>query len=179
MAPRKAILPTDGRPAPYQVWFRYGRPATPPAINLATFPDEFKAWWRSIQPPERGSEGIGRPLAFSSEAWARVRKATQSGFYLVIIGLMWWRKAIATAGNGGRELRDWQKIVDDVAWSVAVWDSGCGPAAPSVSSSKSKRTSTLELPTAASPPSTPSTPPGKRKHASTRVPLRRTKRRLQ
>ncbi|KAF7794837.1 hypothetical protein EIP86_005979 [Pleurotus ostreatoroseus] len=125
-APRKPLLPTDGRPSPYKAWFQYGRPVKPPTIDLATFPGEFKAWWRSIQPSERGANRNERPQAFASDAWTKVRLPTKSGFYLLLVGLAWWRKAVVAAGDPERELRDWRLVVDDVAWAVTVWDSGLG-----------------------------------------------------
>lgn len=120
------------------MWNKYGR-RTPPAIDLNTFPAQFKAWWRSLQPSERGSDASHRPTSLPGDVWGTVCVATRSGFCLLLIGLSWWRKAIVAAGASPHDLSDWQEIVEDIAWVVKAWSSAVKTSDSAPATSKRKR----------------------------------------
>ncbi|KAF7796177.1 hypothetical protein EIP86_007351 [Pleurotus ostreatoroseus] len=111
------------RPVAFKRWFQEGRPSkAPDGIEVDAFSKASWAWWLDMQPAARGSSKRGRDVAVSLEDWNNtVRKPTLSGFYLIMVALVWWGIHVFEHGEGTHTLGDWQRMVDDVAWAVESW----------------------------------------------------------
>ncbi|KAF7797726.1 hypothetical protein EIP86_008926 [Pleurotus ostreatoroseus] len=110
------------RPVEFKKWFQDGRPdKTPEDLDVQGFSKSCWNWWIVLQPHARGTTKQDRPENTVLADWNdSVRKPTVSGFYLVLVALVWWGAQIFDEGH--REtLREWEKLVDDVAWAVESW----------------------------------------------------------
>lgn len=75
-----------------------------------------------MQPPARGPTKKGRDCTITLEDWSKsVRKPTVSGFYLILVALVWWGAHIFELHDGLHTVQDWEMMVDDVAWAVEFW----------------------------------------------------------
>ena len=100
-------------------------------IPLDTFPDQFKEWWQTLQPPERGEVGDERPTSpIPAPSWSALQRSGRNGLYLVILGLFWWRHALETIVDGpGRALahNNWESAAIDVLWVLSAWATHSSP----------------------------------------------------
>lgn len=115
------------RPAAYSDWIDRGR-ATTPEIDLGTFPPQWSRWWRHAQPPahevdpENLDTKMPHPRTETEIDWSTLRIPSRNGFYLFLIGLVWWRTAIEQLHIGkSAAVEEWCAEVEDVAWVVSVW----------------------------------------------------------
>ncbi|KAF7789829.1 hypothetical protein EIP86_000775 [Pleurotus ostreatoroseus] len=134
--PSKAQLSTVDRPVEFDDWFKHRRPAALAKVDPSVFGPQFNKWWRTLQPKARilESGGLMRQSLPESE-WTSLRKPGKSGFFLLLLGLAWWRASMADSS----EQTLWQEAVDDVLWALQEWkrdlseaDSPTPPSSPSV-----------------------------------------------
>ncbi|KAF7790581.1 hypothetical protein EIP86_001537 [Pleurotus ostreatoroseus] len=110
------------RPVEFKKWFQDGRPdKIPEDLDVQSFSDSCWNWWIALQPHARGVTKQERPETTALADWNdSVRRPSISGFYLVLVALVWWGTVVFD--DGRREtLGKWQKLVDDVAWAVESW----------------------------------------------------------
>ena len=109
-------------------------------IPLDTFPDQFREWWRALQPPERGDLGDKRPaIPIPPDSWSTLQRSGRNGLYLILLGLFWWRhalEAITEAPAKSSAYRDWESTTVDVLWVLSSWaaHSSASPSSPSLQS---------------------------------------------
>ena len=114
------------RPREFGIWMKYGRKdPILSTIPLDTFPSQFREWWRSLQPPERGETGDVRPtVPIPLPSWAKLARSGRNGLYLVLLGLFWWRHACETMDEGATKSsarKDWDSIAIDLLWVLSAW----------------------------------------------------------
>lgn len=104
-------------------WFRRDRrrDVLPAGVDVRTLSRSCWAWWLELQPDARGITKQERPSDIPLSEWNKtVRKPTTSGFYLVLVALVWWGTCLFEKDR--REtLKEWERLVDDVAWVVESW----------------------------------------------------------
>ena len=66
---------------------------TPPIDDISAYAAQWWLWWKSIQPEWRTIDVASRPVHKGTEAWDALQKPGKCGFVLVLLSLMWWRKA--------------------------------------------------------------------------------------
>ncbi|KAF7790754.1 hypothetical protein EIP86_001711 [Pleurotus ostreatoroseus] len=110
------------RPVEFKKWFQDGRPdKTPEDLDVQSFSKSCWNWWIVLQPHARGTTKQDRPENTVLADWNdSVRKPTVSGFYLVLVALVWWGAQIFDDGHRDT-LKEWERLVDDVAWAVESW----------------------------------------------------------
>ena len=157
----KANLSVSGRPKEYAAWMKYGRKdPLLSVIPLDTFPDQFKEWWRALQPEERGETGDERPaVSIPHDSWSTLTRSGRNGLYLIVLGLFWWRHALETVADDmarSSAHRDWESVAIDILWVMSTWNTRShSPSPPPTSpishdaqtpeASPSKRTSSMDV----------------------------------
>ncbi|KAJ2911921.1 hypothetical protein MD484_g8491, partial [Candolleomyces efflorescens] len=108
---------TTSRPKAVQTWIRSHKKTLIPDIDLAVYPTQTLAWWKSNQPSWRieGVDGMN-PLGFKRTAapdadWTTLSRGGTAGIYTVVMALSWW---ISRAGSEWSE--ELAAFVDDLAW---------------------------------------------------------------
>lgn len=72
-----------------------------------------------MQPSERGPEGTERPVEpICKTSWAELWKTGKNGFFLVLLGMAWWRGSIDSDGD----LEPWNELLEDIGWGGAIGD---------------------------------------------------------
>lgn len=156
------------RPATFDKWFKVHRPAQFVKVDPQAFGAQLRAWWRALQPAERDDDGSAklRRCSVPENEWGALRKSGHNGFFLILLGLAWWR---SSAINTSDRLA-WHEMVDDVLWVLQEWRRDV-----------EKPTSSSPSPTPSSP-RLPSTPPRQSTSNAGSSPadnLRRSKRKMQ
>ena len=120
-------------------------------MDFDRFVPALEAWWRSVQPIERGEDGTRRVEGLPPSAWEKVRVPSKNGFYLFLVGLTWWRKAIhASSEPPAPELVNaWQAFVEDIAWVTTVWGVDAAKGWAISGKRKANDTEPVEQPTSA------------------------------
>ncbi|KAF7799680.1 hypothetical protein EIP86_010920 [Pleurotus ostreatoroseus] len=149
-------LPTSNRPQEFDHWFKYGRPSAFIKVVPGVFGKQFSLWWQTLQPKARVQATGGlRRCELSSTEWAGLRKTGKNGFFLVLLGLAWWRASV----SDGADRVAWNDVASDVLWVLEEWKDDMmkspdlppsSPASPSAS-----RTSSSPPPSAAPSPPAP------------------------
>lgn len=108
-------LPASQRPIQFKQWITAKRASgwIPASVDPITFSTSWLAWWAEIQPPGRVQEG-GNILSASADGllWQKLAKTGPSGIFLVLVGLVWWRRL------SGTESIEWTEAVLDVEWAL-------------------------------------------------------------
>ncbi|KAF7797721.1 hypothetical protein EIP86_008921 [Pleurotus ostreatoroseus] len=116
--PSKAKLSTVDRPGEFDQWFKKGRHSTFVKVSPFVFGRQFLLWWRGLQPESRVDEsGTLVKCQVPAEEWAALRRTGQNGFFLVLLGLAWWR----SSADSEADRVGWDGVVDDVFWVLQEW----------------------------------------------------------
>ncbi|KAF9032256.1 hypothetical protein BJ165DRAFT_1331794, partial [Panaeolus papilionaceus] len=84
-------LPTKHRPFPIKEWIGRARSLTyrPDNINLASYEQDFKLWWASMQPAWRLDDG--KVVASRVDGnWTGLRMPGINGLLNVVAALFYW-----------------------------------------------------------------------------------------
>lgn len=104
---------TTYRPGAIAFWMGHQRrdfSKTPPIDDAVEYGRQWWQWWTALQPAWRTVNNAGRPEQAGTGPWDELEKPGKCGFLLVLLSLLWWRKA------PGAVLEDWQDAVRDVNW---------------------------------------------------------------
>lgn len=92
----------------------------------AVYAKDYRTWWMYLQPEWR-KEGDVWPMKRDvpdGEQWREIVKGGKNGFYLLLVGLCWW-KTMADEVDDGTELRgELDSVVEDVRWVLEKIDEG-------------------------------------------------------
>jgi hypothetical protein len=69
------------------------------------------SWWISLQPSCREGEKLVQAVE-PGETWAGLKKGGTKGFYIIVVSLGWWCKALE--GKAGEV--EFEKMLKDVLW---------------------------------------------------------------
>ncbi|KAJ7630162.1 hypothetical protein FB45DRAFT_748045 [Roridomyces roridus] len=105
-------LPSGGRPTEVAQWIGGGRKNNRTITDLARFKEQWRAWWKSMQPAWRvehskDASGWGDKKL---QDWGVLVAPGLNGVYSVVAALYWWGCAEKEAGGLSKE---WEKAVDD------------------------------------------------------------------
>lgn len=159
-------LPLDHRPSALEWWFGRGRKHKLPPLDLDDFVTQWKAWYQAMQPTAWGGSQLLRPSDIPEDEWTALRVPTRSGFYLILVGLVWWRRKLEEAAPASSEqLQSWWDAVEDVEWVTSVWgrSSPSGTSPSGTSPSSTSPSTTIPSTTSSSRKPTDITPSTKRK----------------
>lgn len=118
---------TTGRPALFQKWQGGGRKdketgvLTIPAIeDVSIFGEEVRHYWMLLQPSFRRPHGTTdwpplQTMDHDEVEWEELRKYGTSGLLVILLLIVWWRKAIKKP----RERKEWAAFVHDVSWALS------------------------------------------------------------
>lgn len=114
------------RPREFAVWMKYGRKdPSLSTIPLETFPTQFREWWQSLQPSERGATGHERPtVPIPRSSWFKLARSGRNGLYLLLLGLFWWRHACEALSEDAAKSsarKDWNSVAIDLLWVMSTW----------------------------------------------------------
>ena len=103
-------LGTAGRPDCIFQWKKRARSSTwrPDISNVSTFEREFRAWWISLQPTWRVSEG--KIVSGGKGDWDVLRKPGLNGLICMLVGLFYWGTFVQTDKS---QHRGWVELVED------------------------------------------------------------------
>lgn len=112
---------SDKRPSAVPWWTKNARPLSkvPMNIDLASFPDELRQWWKTTQPSWRISNDSDWPLSREvppGEDWGCSRRGGPNGLFLVIMCLFWCRYT-ATAEGDKVAIAEYLSVAEDVAFA--------------------------------------------------------------
>lgn len=114
---RKLKLEGNGRPEAFRKWINGGRSLTKsPAID-AKFTKGFVAWYRSLQPAWRQASDewpMSREVPVE-ERWEDIAKGGKTGFFVLLVGLCWWRAKAGEVGSGEKR-EQFDSVLEDVRW---------------------------------------------------------------
>ncbi|KAJ7858431.1 hypothetical protein B0H13DRAFT_1901814 [Mycena leptocephala] len=104
-------LPSKGRPRAVAWWIQRARKGTPPIADVEEFAEQWREWWRVLNPEWRvGDKGKMRREGGSD--WGALKVPGVNGLLSVLMCLKWWKGVLAAgAGDSG-----WKDAVDDVTW---------------------------------------------------------------
>ncbi|KAF8164050.1 hypothetical protein K438DRAFT_1775748 [Mycena galopus ATCC 62051] len=104
-------LGTTKRPEEIHTWIKCARATTPKLKNVDGFMEEWREWWRTLNPGWRSmGDKVGEGLIRDPEASVEVlRKPGVNGFLSVLIRLKWWMDAKGAT-------KDWIAALDDITW---------------------------------------------------------------
>jgi hypothetical protein len=95
-------------------WIKSGHETAPAIQNLENFSSSWKAWWGSLQPPERKEQdaGVLTKVTLGVDSWVELRKGGMNGFFCIIMSLSWWLAAVKME----IQLDDLVEALKDVSW---------------------------------------------------------------
>lgn len=124
------------------MWFNVAR-KTFPDINPTKFGDDLLKWWDALQPPARKSESSRDPASIPFDQWDSIRVQGKNGFYLVLMGLLWWGLEIAKNGSAAPvSIAEWKHLVDDARSVLEHWANNTSD--PSASNKRKSADQTAE-----------------------------------
>lgn len=114
---------SDNRPSAVPWWLKNARPLSkvPANIDLASFPDEVRQWWKTTQPSWRMPNDSVSDWPLSRKVppgkdWACSRRGGPNGLFLVIMCLFWWRYT-AIAEDDRVAMAEYLSVAEDVAFA--------------------------------------------------------------
>lgn len=130
-----ARLPSlPSRPSQMSEWFKHGRKLSGQVWDgfCAGDPDAFGErwgkWWSDLQPEGRRRNDGGMYLQDNADVdWDCLRKPGGSGFFLILVALVWWREMIEARGLQPLRTKDWEDSVKDVKWVLDCLINGWKP----------------------------------------------------
>ena len=90
--------------------------AIPEIEDLTVFAEETRQYWLSLQPPFRQQDNWPPCTVAGHDEidFLCVRKYGTSGVLVILLLIVWWRKALE--GDDARGRKEWMAFVEDVAW---------------------------------------------------------------
>jgi hypothetical protein len=108
-------LPTLNRPTEVSWWFKRGRKVHKLPMLLEGYAAGWKKWWVGMQPKVRiSSEWPPSRVVSDDTTWDVLRRVGPTGFFIVMMTLSWWGKAVTGIEGGVKD--DFQVVVDEVNW---------------------------------------------------------------
>jgi hypothetical protein len=128
---------TMSRPKAVQAWIRSHKKTVIPDIDIAVYPTQTLAWWKTNQPSWRieGIDGMN-PLEFKRPAtpdadWSSLNRGGTAGIYTVVMALSWWISRV-----GSEWSQELTAFVDDLAWVLGEMSAPNPEEGPSAQSPK-------------------------------------------
>ncbi|KAJ7096586.1 hypothetical protein B0H15DRAFT_773995 [Mycena belliarum] len=108
-------LPKTARPSEVSQWIKFGRSTR--RETQVTSVEKLEAawwkWWAFLSPEWRMMDQEGRPVTGEgSGEWGILAHPGANGIAMVLLPLLWWRKAEKTGGAS----ESWLRAVHDIAW---------------------------------------------------------------
>jgi hypothetical protein len=105
-------------------WIQRARKGTPPIPDVGEFTDQWRDWWRALNPEWRGGDG-GEMRREDGREWDVLKVPGVNGLLSVLMCLRWWKGELAGADDKG-----WKEAVADVTWVLQqlLADGGGGAA---------------------------------------------------
>lgn len=139
---------TDERPSAVPWWTKCARRMSkiPTNIDLDSFPDEVRRWWKTTLPAWRvSSDGSEWPLSREvpeGEGWRDARRGGPNGLFLIVMCLYWWR-CVSQAEGDRVAYAEYLSVVDDVSFVFGhMLFSKCVPETASSPSADSRPSAT-------------------------------------
>jgi hypothetical protein len=103
-----------GRPEVVASWLKYGRKLDSPPVltDLPAFIKSWWLWWTNLQPDWRKTAD-GTLLRDVDGDWLSLRKGGNNGFFMIVLTLSWWLRAIDGVVEAEGEI---SKAFSDVNW---------------------------------------------------------------
>ncbi|KAF8137970.1 hypothetical protein K438DRAFT_1638808, partial [Mycena galopus ATCC 62051] len=104
-------LGTMNHPEEIHTWIKCARATTPKVKDMDKFVEEWREWWRMLNPDWRtiGDEVSDQLIRDEDASLEGLRKPGANGFLSVLIGLKWWRDTQGAT-------KEWVDALSDVTW---------------------------------------------------------------
>lgn len=79
------------------------------ALEAKKYIEQWRIWWKGLQPEWRRGAGILPPAIYdcANSDWGKLRQGGKNGVFLVLMSLVWW-------GLSPGKKRDWDATVIEV-----------------------------------------------------------------
>jgi hypothetical protein len=108
-------LSSDKRPGAVHIWLKGKRKfgVIPEIGQVQTFAHSWWAWWESLQPGWRITNGrpFSQQIPLGGETWQSVYKGGPNGFFIVVLTISWWLLSINKVFND-----EFSQAFNDLLW---------------------------------------------------------------
>lgn len=113
-------LPTLNRPTEVSWWLKRGRKVDKLPVLLEGYGERWKKWWIGIQPKVRITSEWppSREVSDDTTTWDVLRRVGPTGFFIVMMTLSWWGKAVTGVEGSVGDDSGFQVAVEEVNWVV-------------------------------------------------------------